>query len=89
MLRITATDGAVFIGPDYRQIADAMHQDEWHPSKQLEDWMARAADRVGQIHWGAGPVRRTRGVPSGSPAPQLGHDRPSSRLNHTGVEVCM
>jgi hypothetical protein len=49
MLRITAIDGAVFIGPDYRQIADAMHQDEWHPSKQLEDWMARVADRVGQI----------------------------------------
>ncbi|MBT7126722.1 MAG: hypothetical protein HN899_16400, partial [Gemmatimonadales bacterium] len=49
MLKITAIDGAVFIAPDYRQAADAMWRDEWHPPKQLEGWMARVADRVGQM----------------------------------------
>ena len=49
MLKITAIDGAVFIAPDYRQAADAMRRDEWHPPKQLEGWMARVADRVGQM----------------------------------------
>lgn len=57
MLKVTATDGAVFHGATAQEVVRAMRNTQWNAPVLKRDWMEEVAERVEQM---TGERPRTR-----------------------------